>query len=106
MSDDPIFDAAAFEQLKTTVDGDASFLATLIADYLDDAADHLTTMRHAAADGNAALLERTAHSLKSTSETMGAMALAGVCRRIERPEQRHAGRAVPADPAGLRDSRR
>lgn len=62
---------------------DVSFLATLITDYLEDATQHLETMRRAVDQGNALLLERTAHTLKSTSETMGAVALAASSREIE-----------------------
>lgn len=83
MNDEPTFDPAAFEMLKTSVGGDAAFLASLIADYLDDAEQHIETMRQAVEERNAALLQRTAHSLKSTSQTMGAMALAAVSRKIE-----------------------
>lgn len=77
------FDPSAFERLKTSVSGDVPFLTSLIADYLDDTVQHLETMRQAIEQRNLQLLERTAHSLKSTSETMGAVALAAVSRKIE-----------------------
>lgn len=66
-----------------SVADDAAFMVNLVNDYLEDAQAHLDTMQTAAAAEDTALLERTAHSLKSTSETMGALALADVCRTIE-----------------------
>ena len=40
-------------------------------------------LRDALAAGDAAAARRAAHSLKSTSASMGALELSGVCRRIE-----------------------
>lgn len=79
----PAFDPSVFETLRASVSDDATFLAGLIADYLDDAEDHIHAMRRAAERDDATQLERTAHSLKSTSETVGALALAETCRTIE-----------------------
>ncbi len=83
MNDDTVFDSSAFELLKASVGGDASFLSSLIADYLDDTRHHLQAMQQALEERNAALLGRTAHSLKSTSQTMGAVRLAALSRDIE-----------------------
>ena len=79
----PVFDPSAFETLRASVSDDTAFLAGLVADYLEDAKEHVDVLQQAAADGQVDQLERTAHSLKSTSETVGAMALADVCRTIE-----------------------
>jgi len=79
----PAFDPSVFESLRASVSDDAAFLAGLIADYLEDAQDHIETMRRAVDQNDANQLERTAHSLKSTSETVGAMALAETCRTVE-----------------------
>lgn len=79
----PAFDPSAFETLRASVSDDATFLAELVADYLEDAEEHVTTLQQAASEGRVEQLERTAHSLKSTSETVGALALAEVCRTIE-----------------------
>lgn len=76
------FDPSAFEELKASV-GDGPFLANLITEYIDDARQHLATMRQAIEKRDAALLERTAHTLKSTSETMGAEGLAAISYNIE-----------------------
>lgn len=65
------------------MNGDASFLADLVADYIEDASQHVETLRRAVEEHDADLLERTAHSLKSTSRTVGATALAATCHEIE-----------------------
>lgn len=79
----PAFDPSVFETLRASVSDDAAFLAGLVADYLEDAQDHIESMRRAVDQNDASQLERTAHSLKSTSETVGALALAETCRTIE-----------------------
>jgi len=79
----PAFDPSAFDTLRSSVSDDAAFLAELVTDYLEDAREHVDTLQQAAADGQVEQLERTAHSLKSTSQTVGALALADVCRTIE-----------------------
>ncbi len=79
----PTFDPSAFETLRASVSDDAAFLAELVTDYLEDAQEHVETLQQAASKGQVEQLERTAHSLKSTSETVGARALAAVCRTIE-----------------------
>lgn len=83
MTDNTTFDPSALERLRESVNGDAAFLAELVADYLEDASQHIKTLHHAIEQHDATLLERTAHSLKSTSKTMGAVALATICREIE-----------------------
>lgn len=83
VSTSPTFDPSVFETLRASVGGDATFLAELVGDYLEDGQTLLDTMQAAADNGDAALLERSAHSLKSTSQTVGALALADVCATIE-----------------------
>lgn len=69
--------------LKASVGGDASFLSSLIADYINDTGEHLQAMQRAVSRQDADLLQRSAHSLKSTSQTMGAVGLAEISRQIE-----------------------
>jgi HPt (histidine-containing phosphotransfer) domain-containing protein len=88
VSTPPTFDPSVFETLHDSVGGDAEFLADLVGDYLEDGQELLDTMHDAADNEDIALLERSAHSLKSTSQTVGALALAEVCATIE--EHAHA----------------
>jgi len=82
MDPDPI-DQAAIDHLLEITGGDLEFLDELVDTYLSDAVVQLDGMRRAAADGDAAAMVRPAHSLKSSSENVGATALADGCRTLE-----------------------
>ena len=84
MDSSPAFDPTVFDTLRASVDDDTAFLVELVNDYLHDAQELLDTMRSAVDNEDQSLLERAAHSLKSTSKTVGALALADVCATIER----------------------
>jgi HPt (histidine-containing phosphotransfer) domain-containing protein len=76
-------DPSALEHLLEITGGDLAFVDELIDTYLDDAAGQLDDMRTAAAGGDADAMVRPAHSLKSTSANVGALALAELCRALE-----------------------
>jgi HPt (histidine-containing phosphotransfer) domain-containing protein len=76
-------DDAAYAQALDLVGGDAEFLAELVATYRTDGADRIAEMRTALAGGAAPELQRAAHTLKSSSATLGALALADACRAVE-----------------------
>ena len=76
-------DLAALENLREMIGGDDEFLVELIDTFLADAPQMLADMRQAAADGDAAVLHRAAHSLKSNSAEFGAMTLSELCRELE-----------------------
>jgi HPt (histidine-containing phosphotransfer) domain-containing protein len=82
MPDQPI-DAAAFAELLENVGGDREFLGELVGTYLADSPVQFTALRAAVAMGDAAAARRAAHSLKSTSASMGARRLSAMCREIE-----------------------
>jgi HPt (histidine-containing phosphotransfer) domain-containing protein len=78
-----VLDPTAIDRLSEMTGGDPEFIRELIATYLEDAVVQLTAMR-AAVDASAAdELVRPAHSLKSNSASMGATALADMCRTLE-----------------------
>ncbi len=79
----PTFDHAAFDHLLEITGNDLEFVDELIDTYLADASLQLEAMQAAASSGDAAALVRPAHSLKSTSANVGAMALADICRALE-----------------------
>jgi HPt (histidine-containing phosphotransfer) domain-containing protein len=83
VSTPPPFDPSVFETLRDSIGGDTDFLADLVGDYLEDGQELLDTMQAAVDNNNVDLLERCAHSLKSTSQTVGALALADACATIE-----------------------
>ena len=93
MPDQPI-DAATVAELLNTVGGDEAFLAELIVSYLSDSPPLFDEMARAAAGGDAAALRRAAHTLKSTSASLGALRLSAICREIENAAIR--GELLPA----------
>jgi histidine phosphotransfer protein HptB len=78
-----ILDDSTLAELLASVDGDTEFVVQLIETYLADAPQQLSAIDAAAASGDAAALVRPAHTLKSSSATVGAQRLAGLSRRLE-----------------------
>jgi HPt (histidine-containing phosphotransfer) domain-containing protein len=76
-------DAATVARLLDSVGGDASFVDELVDAYLGDAPVHLTAIGTAIAAGSAEELVRPAHTLKSSSATVGALGLSAVSRELE-----------------------
>jgi CheY-like chemotaxis protein len=75
-------DLEAFDRFRREV-GANEFAAQFVEIYLRELDGRLDGMRRARADQDAELLERLAHTLKSTSATLGAMPLAELCRALE-----------------------
>ena len=69
--------------LLDSLGGDVDFLKELADAYLDSTPGLLDAMRQAAAAGDAAGLQRAAHTLKTGSASMGALALAALCKQLE-----------------------
>lgn len=92
----PLLDQAVLDELRASVGDDAEFIADLVQTYLTEGAVNLEGMVAAAAVLDAAAVVRPAHTLKSSSASLGAMRLSGICRAIE-----EAGRA--GDSASLRE---
>jgi CheY-like chemotaxis protein len=74
-------DRAAFDRLTTTMDG--AFVAELIDTFMEDARGLITTLRRSLAAADRDAFRRAAHSLKSTSESLGATDLANLARELE-----------------------
>jgi HPt (histidine-containing phosphotransfer) domain-containing protein len=74
-------DRATFEELKTTAGAD--FVRELVETFLEDAPHMLGDLRSALATNDAERFRRTAHSLKSNSNTFGATSLAAMAKSIE-----------------------
>jgi PAS domain S-box-containing protein len=58
-------------------------LSQIIADYLEDAAQLLQSIREAVAAGDAQSLKQSAHSLRSSSANLGATRLSNLCKELE-----------------------
>jgi HPt (histidine-containing phosphotransfer) domain-containing protein len=82
-SSSPI-DPAAMETIQALEDSGAPGLVTRLVDvYLKSSPELVDAMRDAVASEDAETLERSAHSLKSSSATLGALELAELCKELE-----------------------
>ena len=80
MSAAPI-DRPTFEALAETTGAD--FARELVGTFLQEAPGMLAELRSALAASDAERFRRAAHSLKSNSNTFGALALGGMARELE-----------------------
>lgn len=69
-------------QLLEDIGGDTAALAGLLSAYLDDTPQILREMEQAIATSDAAALVMAAHTLKSTSASIGAIRLAALCEEL------------------------
>ncbi len=83
-SGEPTLDAAVLETFKQVIGDDTGEMVTeIITCYLTQTPLILETMRIAAAEGKTADIYRAAHSLKSSSASLGAMGLSHLCQQLE-----------------------
>lgn len=79
----PAIDREAFARLSDITGDDPAFLAELVETYLEDGAAQVAALREAVASGDPAAVVRPAHTLKSSSASIGALPLAEHCRQLE-----------------------
>ncbi|HAG79654.1 MAG TPA: histidine kinase [Cyanobacteria bacterium UBA12227] len=79
-----VLDPMAWEELKN-IGGDEAdeFISGVIDSYLEETPELLRSLQNAIEQGNAEELERTAHSLKSSSALLGAITLSQLAKKIE-----------------------
>jgi HPt (histidine-containing phosphotransfer) domain-containing protein len=80
---EPVLDARVLDELRASVDGDRGFVVDLIEAYLADGEGHVADVEAAIAAGDLPALVRPAHTLKSSSATVGAVHLAALARALE-----------------------
>ena len=79
-----VIDASAIESLQEIAGEDAvEFLVEVIDLFLEDSAAQLGDLRHAAENGDRSEAARKAHTLKSASANVGAVALSASCEVVE-----------------------
>ena len=83
MNEPSAIDRAVLDGLLASLGGDHEFLAELMQDYFSDSLEQLASMEEAIAVGDAEALRRAAHSLKSNSNTFGAITLSRLCKDLE-----------------------
>lgn len=81
--DAPILDVGVVDELRESTGGDDEFVRDLIATYIEEGAAMLDGMADAARAADAPAMVRPAHTLKSSSASIGAMRLAAICRELE-----------------------
>ena len=79
----PILDDAVIAELRDSTGGDDDFVRELVETYIAEATGYIDAMTAAAASADAAAIVRPAHTLKSSSQTLGAVRLAAISRGIE-----------------------
>ncbi|MBW4682444.1 MAG: PAS domain S-box protein [Microcoleus vaginatus WJT46-NPBG5] len=80
----PAIDSKALNELRQMLGEDSAEMLTIVIDsYLTDAVDLLQALRRAVEQEDATALNLPAHTLKSTSATLGAMVLAQLCKQLE-----------------------
>ena len=94
--DIPVLDAAILAELRDATGGDAEFIVDLVETYVTEGAANLEGILAAAAAGDPVSIVRPAHTLKSSSASLGAMRLSAIAKAIE-----EAGRAAVSD--GLKE---
>ncbi len=77
----PLIDPGVFAELQETAGAD--FVCELVDTFREEAPQMLAELRAAQAAGAADRFRRAAHSLKSNSNTFGAMRLGAMARELE-----------------------
>ena len=78
-----MLDEAVLAELSASVGGDRAFVLELVHAYLADGPAQVEAIEAAVAAEDAAALVRPAHTLKSSSATVGAQRLAAASRELE-----------------------
>lgn len=79
----PILDERVLTEVMETTGDDIGFVRELVETYLADTPAQLEAMTAAVEADDAAALVRPAHTLKSSSATVGAMRLSSMARELE-----------------------
>ncbi len=79
----PVLDEATLGDLVMTTGDDPAFVRELVETYLGDTPGLMDAMGSAVEADDAAALIRPAHTLKSSSATVGALRLSAVARELE-----------------------
>jgi len=76
-----IIDKTTFEELKAAMGDD--FIPELISTFLEEIPSILKALQQAYQEGDAATFQRSAHSIKSSSASMGALTFSAQARELE-----------------------
>ena len=76
-------DEGVLTELRASVQGDTDFVRELVEAYVADSAELIDAIEAAVAGADADALVRPAHTLKSSSATLGAMTVSATARALE-----------------------
>jgi HPt (histidine-containing phosphotransfer) domain-containing protein len=82
-SEAPVLDDNVIAELRDSVGGDDTFVAELASAYLAEGPGYIQALEEAVSSGDVATAVRPAHTLKSSSASLGAMRLSEISRNIE-----------------------
>jgi HPt (histidine-containing phosphotransfer) domain-containing protein len=80
---DTVLDRSVLDELVSSVGEDRAFVEDLARTFLADAETHLAAIEAARSTDDAEAIVRPAHTLKSSSATLGCLRLASVARILE-----------------------
>ncbi len=83
MSTTSVLDHGVLDELLASLGGDTAFLAELIDTYLSDAPSLLAQLHSALTAQSADEFRRAAHTLKSSSASLGAYSLSATAKEME-----------------------
>jgi HPt (histidine-containing phosphotransfer) domain-containing protein len=95
--DAPVLDSAVLAELRESTGDDDEFLLELVEAFVAEGQGDLDAMIAAVASGDTAAIVRPAHTLKSSSASLGAMRLAAISRRIEEAGREGRGADLAGD---------
>ena len=95
-ADGLILDLTALESLRDLDDGEGELLREVVEVFLSSTVDRLQDIGEALAGGDSETVERLAHSLKSSSGTVGGMRMTATCAKLERAAHDGASAVGPA----------
>jgi len=76
-------DRDVLDELERAVGDDRAFLRELVETYLEDAPRQIAALRSGIAAGDVESTNRAAHTLKSTSASIGALGLSAMARELQ-----------------------
>lgn len=83
-AEDPVFDPVAIEKLRRVAGPQSQdFVSEMAQLFLSETSKSLQELRKACAESNWKKVSRLAHSVKSSSATLGLMRLSNACRELE-----------------------
>ena len=80
---EPALDSETVAELLESTGGDREFLVELFGTFADEAPALMQTIELSVASGDFTALRGAAHTLKSTSASLGALTLSAVSRELE-----------------------